>query len=445
MSLHLRLAKQHMESVSCLVNGFIKETFNVFTPEIIKYNISLFISYTHSGFMVIKSKNIKNGTRKWFSLHYNFIICKRTPNDINKLACIPLEGCKVSMISYHDKTFQLITSFWCKQTKQLRLKTFIFETPNQSDCLIWYSKIKSASTLGIRDIYRLRYKLGVSHGFNDKHKVFASRNRVLSGEFAVKIINKKNYSEKRCQNDIKLLDLLFKPHPNIIQFKDAFETKKYFCIAMELNQNGLLFDQIKALDIDFYHENLIKNIIKQLVNGIKYLHSHNIVYKNLGANNILSDSSVNTIKIGISNIVGNTNDDNKENVFCSPEIKEDSEYDYRCDYWSLGVIMYILFCGRKPIYDYRRRYGAINLLYHAHPGCDVNTVKFDKYDWKHVSMSVKYLVYGLLRNDPKQRKTDRDIMDTFLAPKNARGLPINEDVKTQGFAKAYTNIKHQIF
>jgi len=35
------------------------------------------------------------------------------------------------------------------------------------------------------------------------------------------------------------------------------------------------------------------------------------------------------------------------NAFKAPEVFK-SDYNYKCDLWSLGCIMYYLLCGRKP-------------------------------------------------------------------------------------------------
>jgi calcium/calmodulin-dependent protein kinase I len=38
-------------------------------------------------------------------------------------------------------------------------------------------------------------------------------------------------------------------------------------------------------------------------------------------------------------------------MYCAPEILNKKPYDHACDFWSIGVLMYILLTGFVPFYD----------------------------------------------------------------------------------------------
>ncbi|ETO04035.1 Calcium-dependent protein kinase, partial [Reticulomyxa filosa] len=123
-------------------------------------------------------------------------------------------------------------------------------------------------------------------------------------------------------------------------------------------EGGELFDQIANLDGDHYSEEDCCHVMHQIANGVKYMHERGIVHRDLKPENILCvrKNSIKTIKIadvGISKMV-KPHELMKTMVgtlsYIAPEILESKKYDHRVDYWSIGVIMFILLCGYPPFY-----------------------------------------------------------------------------------------------
>lgn len=66
-------------------------------------------------------------------------------------------------------------------------------------------------------------------------------------------------------------------HPNIIKLYDVFETSTELYIVMELCQGGELFDRIKSQENGAYSEKDASSILRQILEGLKYLHERRFV------------------------------------------------------------------------------------------------------------------------------------------------------------------------
>lgn len=95
--------------------------------------------------------------------------------------------------------------------------------------------------------------------------------------------------------------------------------------------------------------------MRQAFGAMKYLHENNIAHRDIKPENFLlfSDEDVNNIKLIDFGLAQKVTEDvvmNKPNgtaYYIAPEVLK-GEYTNKCDIWSLGVVLYILLCGRPP-------------------------------------------------------------------------------------------------
>ena len=198
--------------------------------------------------------------------------------------------------------------------------------------------------------------------------------------FIVKIYNKILDIQKK--KIIQNLDILYKlNHKNILKALPILEDNIF-------DENGDLAIAYESINIEnlekninkygYWNETLLQKILKQLLEGIKYLHEKNFYHKNLKASNIYLDSN-GTIKISnylIDNIILGNAKNIYDNLLKSDEInyyippffiRAINEYnsnninnnndeifnDWKSyDLWFLGCLIIELFSKKKPWSDY---------------------------------------------------------------------------------------------
>ena len=165
-------------------------------------------------------------------------------------------------------------------------------------------------------------------------------------------------------NEIRLIASL--NHKNIIGYKEAFYDEKSMTlnIVMEYADDGDLSSKIKynIKNHLVFEESTIWKILIQLLEGLKYLNTKKIMHRDLkSANLFLTKKGV--LKIGDLNVskiakLGMAVTQIGTPFYAAPEIWQDKAYDYKCDIWSCGVIIYEIATLRTPF-----RGTSLNELY----------------------------------------------------------------------------------
>lgn len=148
-------------------------------------------------------------------------------------------------------------------------------------------------------------------------------------------------------------------HPSILELYTFFEDTNHVYLILELAHNGTLYrflaERQKSLN-----EFESANIISQVVNGLLYLHSNNIMHRDISMSNLLLTASMH-IRIsdfGLATQIHASNEsspfENKHTTLCgtpnfiSPEVASRSSHGLKTDVWSLGCLLYTLLVGRPP-------------------------------------------------------------------------------------------------
>ncbi|KAI5965011.1 BCK1 [Candida theae] len=157
-------------------------------------------------------------------------------------------------------------------------------------------------------------------------------------------------------------------HKHIVQYLGYEQNNNTYSLFLEYVAGGSIAMCLKSYGR--FDETLIRIITKQVLLGLEYLHSNNIIHRDLKADNLLLDID-GTCKIsdfGISrknnDIYSNANMSMKGTIFwMAPEVIDNmvEGYSAKVDIWSLGCVVLEMFAGKRPWSNE----AAISVIYKA--------------------------------------------------------------------------------
>ncbi|KZF22538.1 Pkinase-domain-containing protein [Xylona heveae TC161] len=174
--------------------------------------------------------------------------------------------------------------------------------------------------------------------------------------------NKKKSMLSALKHEIGLLREL--QHPNIVQYLGSSSDEQHLNIFLEYVPGGsvaAMLNQYGAL-----HEPLIRNFVRQILNGLAYLHGRDIIHRDIKGANVLVDNKggIKISDFGISKKVeassllsqngqGHAHRPSLQgSVFwMAPEVVKQTSYTRKADIWSLGCLIVEMFTGTHPFPD----------------------------------------------------------------------------------------------
>lgn len=244
--------------------------------------------------------------------------------------------------------------------------------------------------------------------------VYPAIHRKTKKMYAVKCIKKATARRKdRIMREIAFLKEV--NHPNIIKAYGVYEDDVAYHIVTELCHGSELFDKIvekASSGKGCFLERDAGIIISNLLCAVSYLHKLDIVHRDIKPENILfaeennDMSSIKLIDFGLS--VRHTEGQPKLNncvgtaYYMAPEILNGS-YDRSCDLWSVGVIAFVMLCGRPPFNGNDDDKVFARIL--------KGKFSMDTPHWHGISDVAKDFVRNLLQMDPTKRMTADEALE----------------------------------
>lgn len=227
-------------------------------------------------------------------------------------------------------------------------------------------------------------------------------------------------------------------HPAILELYTFFEDAHYVYLILELAHNGELAKHFK-LGTHGLAEKAAADIFRQVVSGVLYLHTHNIIHRDLSLNNLLLTKDLN-VKIADFGLATQLNGPDEKHVtmcgtpnYISPEVASRELHGLPADVWGLGCMLYTLLVGRPPFHTQHVK-TTLNKVINA--------------DYKippELSLPAQDLLQKLLCKDPTKRITLKEIMDhPFVTNTNVNisGITKQDISRDSGFLTTLHSTQH---
>ncbi|KAA8497106.1 putative myosin light chain kinase [Porphyridium purpureum] len=288
-------------------------------------------------------------------------------------------------------------------------RDIVLRAASQKECQSWFDVLIVECGTALTYFY----DLGKMIGSGAYGQVYEAKRKADGKTCAAKAVSKLTAARKELQYLARETAIMKKlDHPHCVETLDIFDSDGKIWFVMELLKGGELFDIVS--EMHHFTEAQAVEVARQIVSGIAYLHANKIVHRDIKPENVLCVNRTFPLQckitdFGLSNFLPDTPDTSlalKSYVgtpnYVAPEVMLQRPYGPAVDIFAVGVVLYILLCGRFPFY------GERDDEYLAR--CRRGPKFLDKY-WAGVSEDAKDLIVKMTAYDPNERPSAEEVLE----------------------------------
>lgn len=250
--------------------------------------------------------------------------------------------------------------------------------------------------------------------------VYKAKHIHLNKLVAIKVLDEKLlYTNKefrqRFENEAKILSHL--EHENIVSVIDLIPEKGI--IIMDYIE-GIPLSKYLAQRKQLLSENEVKNIFKQILEGIYFAHKAGVVHRDLKLANIMKTPAnrIIILDFGLAKAQFSNNAKLTQSgeilgtiTYLSPEQVEGKTFDHRSDIYALGIILFRLLTLKEPYTASENQYKLLNKILNEH----VREVREFRDD---ISVNLQQAVIRATFKNPNERFQDAGEFYNFISASN---------------------------
>eukprot|EP00919_Chromeraceae_sp_WS-2016_P028847 GHVR01068347.1.p1 GENE.GHVR01068347.1~~GHVR01068347.1.p1 ORF type:complete len:585 (-),score=119.13 GHVR01068347.1:84-1838(-) len=243
---------------------------------------------------------------------------------------------------YYNLLCRIRDRYYPPKLLRIKQKNFVRRTTLKHD------KVK------IEDLFIFKKKLG-SGSFGEVHLVEEKTSQV---ERVCKTISKDKSAVpiEQIEAEIRIMKEL--DHPGVVKIFEVYDDRHNMYMIMEYLSGGELLHRLsQAHDRnEKLSEAYAASVMHQVFGSLAYIHKKKIIHKDLKPENLMfvdtsEGAQMKLIDFGLSEMFSDSSETSRKAagtaLYMSPEVYS-RKFNFKCDVWSAGVILYILLTSRLP-------------------------------------------------------------------------------------------------
>ncbi|XP_066539223.1 serine/threonine-protein kinase 17A [Hoplias malabaricus] len=231
-------------------------------------------------------------------------------------------------------------------------------------------------------------------------------------EYAAKFMRKRRKGQD-CRteiiHEISVLEMAASCQ-RVVNLHEVYELPSEMVLVLEFAAGGEIFNQCVAERDEAFKEDDVKRLLRQILEGVCFLHKNNVVHLDLKPQNILLTSNhplgdIKIVDFGLSRIVSN-NQEIREIMgtpeYVAPEVLNYEPISTATDMWSIGVLVYVMLTGISPFLGDDKQETFLNIS-------QIN-ISYEEEELDRLDKAAIHFIKSLLIKEPEDRATAEECL-----------------------------------